>query len=82
MLFEDNVSGKLTDVEAEAIMRVRIKDLYDALAQLDAASYHLIYTTGGISHKIQSFMQKLRHHPSYVSNLFHHSLISYLLLQK
>ena len=41
---EEVIKDESQDVEAEAIMRVRIKDLYDALAQLDAASYHLIFS--------------------------------------
>ena len=43
-------------------------------------SEQLPYTTEDISHKIQSFMRKLQHHPPYVSNLFH-PLLSYLFLQ-
>ena len=42
----------------------------------------LPYTTEDISHKIQSFMRTLQHHPSPVSNFFHHSLLSYLYPQK
>ena len=38
----------------------------------------LPYTADDISHKIQSFMRKLQHHPPLVSSFFHHSLLSYL----
>ena len=42
----------------------------------------LPYTADDISHKIQSFMRKLQHHPSIVSNFFRHPLLSYLCLPK
>ena len=38
----------------------------------------LPYTADDISHKIQSFMRKLQHHPPLVSCFFHHSVLSYL----
>ena len=38
----------------------------------------LPYTADDISHKIQSFMRKLQHHPPLVSCFFHHSALSYL----
>ena len=38
----------------------------------------LPYTTADISHKIQSFMRKLQHHPPLVSCFFLHSVLSYL----
>ena len=38
----------------------------------------LPYTAEDISHKIQSFMRKLQHHPARVSNFFRHPLLSYL----
>ena len=41
-------------------------------------SGQLPYTTGDISHKMQSFMRKLQHHPSRVSDFFRHPLLSYL----
>ena len=50
--------------------------------KISVHSGQLPYTTEDISHKIQSFMRKLQHHPSYVSNLFLHPLLSYLFLQK
>ena len=42
----------------------------------------LPYTTGDISHKMQSFMRKLQHHPSRVSDFFRHPLLSYLFSQE
>ena len=36
----------------------------------------LPYTADDISHKIQSFMRKLQHHPSIVSNFFWYPLLS------
>ena len=42
----------------------------------------LPYTAEDISHKIQSFMRKLQHHPDCVSNFFHHPLLSYLYQQE
>lgn len=41
---EEAIRDESQDVEAEALMRVCAKDLYDALAQLDAASSRLIYS--------------------------------------
>ena len=38
----------------------------------------LPYTADDISHKIQSFMRKLQHHPPLVSSFFLHSALSYL----
>lgn len=40
-------------------------------------SGQLPYTTEDISHKIQSFMRKLQHHSSSVSNFFLHPTLSY-----
>ena len=42
----------------------------------------LPYTAQDISHKIHSFMRKLLHHPSIVSNFFPHPLLSYLCSPK
>lgn len=50
--------------------------------KISVHSGQLPYTTEDISHKIQSFMRKLQHHPSFVSNFFRHPLLSYLCLQK
>ena len=50
--------------------------------KISVHSGQLPYTTQDISHKIQSFIRKLQHNPSRVSNLFHHPLLSYLFLQK
>lgn len=46
--------------------------------KISVHSGQLPYTSEDISHKIQSFMRKLQHHPSSVSNLFRHSYLSYL----
>ena len=40
------------------------------------------YTTEDISHKMQSFMRKLQHHPPAVSNFFLHPSLSYLSSRK
>lgn len=50
--------------------------------KISVHSGQLPYTTEDISHKIQSFMRRLQHHPSAVSSFFLHPLLSYLLLQK
>ena len=50
--------------------------------KISVHSGQLPYTTEDISHKIQSFMRKLQHHPPYVSNLFLRLLLSYLFSQK
>ena len=50
--------------------------------KISVHSGQLPYTTQDISHKIQSFMRKLQHHPSHVSCFFHHPLLSYLFSQK
>ena len=50
--------------------------------KLSVHSGQLPYMTDDISHKIRSIMRKLQHHPSFVSNFFHHSLISYILSQE
>ena len=42
----------------------------------------LPYTTEDITHKIQSFMRKLQHHPASISNFFHHPRLSYLYSRK
>ena len=46
--------------------------------KISVHSGQLPYTAEDISHKIQSFMRKLQHHPASVSNFFHHPLLSYL----
>ena len=38
----------------------------------------LPYTAQDISHKVQSFMRRLQRHPSWVSNFFRHSLLSFI----
>ena len=50
--------------------------------KISVHSGQLPYTSEDISHKIQSFMRKLQHHPSIVSNFFRHPLLSYLCLPK
>ena len=50
--------------------------------KISVHSGQLPYTTEDISHKIQSFMRKLQHHPNMVSHFFHHPALSYLLLQE
>ena len=50
--------------------------------KISVHSGQLPYTTEDISHKIQSFMRRLQHHPSAVSSSFLHPSLSYLLLQK
>ena len=46
--------------------------------KLSVHSGQLPYTTEDISLKIRSFMRKLQHSPTIVSNLFRHPLLSYL----
>ena len=46
--------------------------------KLSIYSGQLPHTTEDISHKIQSFMRKLQHHPPLVSNFFLHAALSYL----
>ena len=46
--------------------------------KISAHSGHLPYSAEDISHKIQSFMRKLQHHPSLVSRFFLHPTLSYL----
>ncbi len=46
--------------------------------KISVHSGNLPYTAEDIAHKIQSFMRKLQHHPSSISNFFRHPLISYL----
>ena len=46
--------------------------------KISVHSGQLPYTTEDISHKIQSFMRKLQHHPPLVSCFFLHSALSYL----
>ena len=48
--------------------------------KISVHSGHLPFTAEDISHKIQSFMRKLQHHPASVSNFFHHRCLSYLYL--
>ena len=50
--------------------------------KISVHSGQLPYTSEDISHKIQSFMRKLQHHPHAVSNFFLHSAISCLYPQK
>ena len=50
--------------------------------KISVHSGQLPYTSEDISHKIQSFMRKLQHHPHTVSNFFLHPALSYLYLQK
>ena len=50
--------------------------------KISVHSGQLPYTSEDISHKIQSFMRKLQHHPSAISNFFLHPLLSYLSPQK
>ena len=50
--------------------------------KLSVHSGDLPYTTDDISHKIRSFMRKLQHRPSAVSNFFRHPHLSYLCPQK
>ena len=50
--------------------------------KISVHSGQLPYTTGDISHKIQSFMRILQHQPSRISCFFHHPLLSYLFSQK
>lgn len=50
--------------------------------KISVHSGQLPYTSEDIFHKIQSFMRKLQHHPSIVSNFFRHPLLSYLCLPK
>ena len=46
--------------------------------KISVHSGRLPYTTEDISHKIQSFMRKLQHHPCMISNFFRHPALSYL----
>ncbi len=46
--------------------------------KISVHSGHLPYSAEDISHKIQSFMRKLQHHPSLVSRFFLHPTISCL----
>ena len=50
--------------------------------KISVHSGQLPYTAEDISHKIQSFMRKLQHHPPLVSRFFHHPKLSYLFPQK
>ena len=50
--------------------------------KISVHSGQLPYTTEDISHKIQSFMRRLQHHPSAVSSFFLHPSLSYLCPQK
>ena len=47
--------------------------------KLSVHSGQLPYIAEDLSHKIQSFMCKLQHHPTTVSNFFCHPSLSYLL---
>ena len=46
--------------------------------KISVHSGQLPYTMEDISHKIQSFMRKLQHHPNMVSNFFRHPVLSYI----
>ena len=46
--------------------------------KISVHSGQLPYTSQDISHKIQSFMRKLQHHPPLVSCFFLHPALSYL----
>ena len=46
--------------------------------KISVHSGQLPYTTEDISHKMQSFMRKLQHHPNAISNFFLHPSLSYL----
>ena len=46
--------------------------------KISVHSGQLPYTAEDISHKIQSFMRRLQHHPSAVSSFFLHPSLSYL----
>ena len=50
--------------------------------KISVHSGQLPYTVEDISHKIQSFMRRLQHHPSAVSSFFLHPSLSYLCPQK
>ena len=50
--------------------------------KISVHSGQLPYNTEDISHKIQSFMRKLQHHPPLVSSFFRHPALSYLYLLK
>jgi len=50
--------------------------------KISVHSDQLPYTAEDISHKMQSFMRKLQHRSSNVSNFFLHPSLSYLLLRK
>ena len=50
--------------------------------KISVHSGQLPYTSQDISHKMQSFMRKLQHHPPAVSNFFLHPSLSYLYSRK
>ena len=50
--------------------------------KISVHSGQLPYTMEDITHKMQSFMRKLQHHPSAISNFFLHPALSYLLPRK
>ena len=50
--------------------------------KISVHSGQLPYTAEDISHKVQSFMRKLQHRPSAVSNFFLSPALSYLFLHK
>jgi hypothetical protein len=52
------------------------------ILKISVHSGQLPYTAEDISHKIQSFMRRLQHHPSAVSSFFLHSPFCYLWPQK
>ena len=47
--------------------------------KISVRSGQLPYTSEDISHKIQSFMRRLQHHPSAVSSFFLHPSLSYIV---
>ena len=46
--------------------------------KISVHSGHIPYSVEDNSHKVNSFMRKLQHHPASVSNLFRHPPLSYL----
>ena len=57
-------------------------DYLNHALKISVHSGHLPYTPEDISHKMQSFMRKLQHHPPAVSNFFLHPSLSYLYSRK
>lgn len=46
--------------------------------KISVHSGQIPYSVEDISHKVNSFMRKLQHHPASVARFFHHPLLSYL----